>query len=120
MSKAEIDGEHRILDDYVLAELVYDDSKTCCWNSTNREMYDVVMAKALADEEAAGQCIQPAVFRARNDGGDGFEAYRQFAESQGQSGVFRAWSADESCPQASVSEDTEETKRDHAPMCELQ
>ena len=30
----QVDEQHRILDDYVFAELVYTQSKTCCWNST--------------------------------------------------------------------------------------
>ncbi|MBT8495036.1 MAG: hypothetical protein KJO07_18445, partial [Deltaproteobacteria bacterium] len=58
MTREEIDAEHRLFEDYVLAELVYNQSKTCCWNSTNRAMFDIIIAKALADEEAAGQCLQ--------------------------------------------------------------
>jgi len=34
MSRAQTDQQYRTLDDYALAELEYEKSKTCCWNST--------------------------------------------------------------------------------------
>ena len=41
------------LDDYVLGELDYTKSKTCCWNSSTSAMYDIIMKKAAADKAAA-------------------------------------------------------------------
>ena len=37
------DAQYRVLDDYVFETLVYDDSVTCCWNSTTSAMYEIIM-----------------------------------------------------------------------------
>jgi len=43
MSKAQVDSRYRIFADYVLAELEYNKSRSCCWNSTTPAMYDIIM-----------------------------------------------------------------------------
>ncbi|MCP4447631.1 MAG: hypothetical protein GY811_20180 [Myxococcales bacterium] len=129
MSQAEVDAEHRKLEDYALGELVYDQSKTCCWNSSTNEMYQVIMkynqclmgeatdseCDAL-DEADKGMCQPARVFRGRNDSGDGYKIFADFAAANGKSWV--AWSADESCPQAGVAADTEEVQQ-ATDYCEL-
>jgi len=120
LTRAQVDAEHRVLDDYVFAELDYMKSKTCCWNSTTRAMYDVIIAQATdaMTDEGTGECRPAPVFRARNDGSDGFELYRQKAAEQGRSADWVAWSADEYCPWSGVAEDTEDSSREITPMCE--
>ena len=114
-SRESVDREHRTLEDYVFAELEYEESKTCCWNSSTNAMYETVMQFnkcLLGDLEGsvcngvptAGQCSDVRVFRAHANDGDGFETFRAYAQSQGVN--FVPWSADESCPQSGVSEDT--------------
>jgi hypothetical protein len=112
----EIDRRHRTLEDYVFAELLYDESKTCCWNSSNAQTYETVMhynrcllgeesgpACAAVEEASFGQCRQPRVFMARPDQGQGFEAFARFAQAQGT--AWTPWRADESCPQVEDAED---------------
>lgn len=99
LSKAEVDAEHRILEDYVFAELVYEASKTCCWNSTNDVMFRTIMS--LNDElqaQAGEACVEPEVFMAKAGGYEVFRAH----DSLG----WRDWRADEACPQANVADDT--------------
>jgi len=102
LSKAEIDAEHRELEDYVLGELVYTQSKTCCWNSSTSAMYELVLAKARAEQ--GGSCVTPTVFRSRSDG---YRTWSDFAQSVGRSSEWRAWSEDEACTQRNVAQDTE-------------
>ncbi len=117
MDRAQVDKEHRNLEDSVFGKLVYDESKTCCWNSTNNDMYDVVMKYnecrlgliddddcAALGEDDSGMCQPPLIFMNRDDDGDGYKVFADFAAATGKS--WTAWSADESCPQASVAADT--------------
>ena len=113
LTKAEIDAEHRELEDYVLAELVYTKSKTCCWNSSTSAMYELALAKATAEQ--SGPCVTPTVFRARSDG---YRVWSDFAQSLGRGSEWRAWSEDEGCPQRNVAQDTEATSS-ATPWCEL-
>lgn len=99
-----VDTHYRKLDDYVLAELTYNQSKTCCWNSSTSAMYEIAMDKAMVatHDEATGTCSPPPVFR--ND--NGYEVFRQHAELIGRGAEWKAWTADETCPQANVVTDT--------------
>jgi hypothetical protein len=102
MYQDEVDQQYRILDDYVLAELVYTQSKTCCWDTTSRATYDVVMAAArdeLADS-STGTCKAPTVFRWQSDG---YGFWKAAAARHGQS--WKDWSEDEPCTQRGVAED---------------
>ncbi|MFP4599333.1 MAG: hypothetical protein ACLFVJ_13830 [Persicimonas sp.] len=120
MSTEEVDRQYRRFEDYVFAELVYAESKTCCWNSSTSQMYDLAIEYNLnrVEDEETGQCQDVAVFKGRDDGTDGFELFREYAESVGQGDAWVEWSADESCPQADVSADTEAEHR-WAPICEV-
>ncbi|MFN3197161.1 MAG: hypothetical protein ACE366_01915 [Bradymonadia bacterium] len=106
MSTLEVDAKYRTLEDYVFAKLVYDESKTCCWNSSTSAMYEIVMQKAMNDVEdhTAQQCATPVVFKARDGGYDLFKTY---AESIGRGSEWVAWSEDESCSQRDVQNDAE-------------
>lgn len=117
-SAADVDRQYRILDDYVLGELDYTKSKTCCWDSTTAAMYGVIMAEAqaeLADATAHGTCAAPTVFMSRSDG---YALWAARAQQMGQPAVWRAWSEDESCPQRSVAADTV-APSDATPYCSL-
>lgn len=114
----ELDAEYRTLDDYVFAELTYTKSKTCCWNSTTSAMYDLIMARAHADQtaaDAAGTCAAPTVFRSRTDG---YRHWSDYASSIGRGAEWRVWSEDEACAQRNVLEDTEASAAG-TPYCEL-
>ncbi len=129
LSQAEVDAQYRQLEDYVFAELSYQESKTCCWNSSNAEMYEAIMqlnrcrvgeetgsgCDAL-DQGQAESCQAPMVFRARDDDGDGYALFADFAQASGF--AWRAWQADESCPQAGVTSDTESSSL-ATPYCQL-
>ena len=112
-----VDEEYRALEDYVFAELLYSESKTCCWNSTTREMYDIVMdyneSLVSADPDT---CVEPTVFKAE-DGG--YSLFHDYAESTGRGDQWVEWSADETCPQSGVSDDTE-SDHDWADYCDVE
>jgi hypothetical protein len=108
MDKAAVDKQYRTLEDHVFGELVYDKSKTCCWNSTTKTMADLVMAYAKDEQAKATQqskCVQPTVFRA-SGGGDGYDRFRAYAKSVGHEADWKTWSEDEPCAQRAVHEDT--------------
>ncbi|MEZ4265134.1 MAG: hypothetical protein R3F39_02060 [Myxococcota bacterium] len=100
------DRTYRQLEDYVFAELVYTESKTCCWNSTTEAMYVLIMAlnEQHTQDTASGMCNPPIVFKAENGG---YDTFRDFAIANDQGAAWVAWSADESCPQADVANDKE-------------
>ncbi|MCB9730152.1 MAG: hypothetical protein H6744_12665 [Deltaproteobacteria bacterium] len=111
------DRTYRELDDYVFAELVYTESKTCCWNSTTEAMYVLIMAlnDQRVQDTATASCNPPLVFKARE--GD-YAEFRDFAIASGQGDAWVEWSADETCPQADVSDDTE-TAHQWADFCAI-
>jgi hypothetical protein len=106
--RAATDAAYRVKDDYVFAKLDYNTSKTCCWNSSNAKMYEVIMDYVAKVERDAGcGCAgPPPVFKAK-DGG--YAAFAAHAETMGLGALWKPWSADETCPQAGVSDDTEGT-----------
>lgn len=117
ISKEETDNKYRTLADYVLAELQYNKSKTCCWNSTTREMYDLVMALNRKRIAAAQGCQGVLVFKARNGS---YNDFKQYAAAQGKANIWRAWSADETCPQANDPDLTDaEATHTWTPLCSL-
>jgi hypothetical protein len=120
MSREQVDREYRRFEDYVFAELVYGESKTCCWNSSTSQMYELAIEYNLnrARDEENQMCGEIDVFMNRDDDGDGFERFRAYAESVGHGDAWVSWSADESCPQADVAEDTE-AEHDWTPYCEI-
>ncbi len=109
MNRKAVDEAYRELDDYVFAELVYNDSKTCCWNSTTPQMYEIIMDfndKRIKDDG----CESVEVFMASDDNSDGYAQFRAYAEQTGRGADWVAWSADESCPQADVQADTRDER----------
>lgn len=116
MTAREVDEQYRILDDYVLPELEYAQSKTCCWNSTTSDMYLIVMRM---NEEAIGnglapQCVEPIVFKNNN----GYSVFANYAASIGMASQWKAWTEDEPCAQRAVAVDTETTHA-WAPFCSV-
>ena len=106
-SRQKTDETYRIIDDYVFEELEYTQSKTCCWNSTTPAMYDIIMdynKQLVEDAHDNDECAAPVVFMGR-DGGT-YAPFTAYAASVGRSAEWLAWTADESCPQAGVANDT--------------
>jgi hypothetical protein len=101
-SRADVDKEFRKLEDYVLSELVYSESKTCCWNSSTSAMYEIAIDKAMADAGDGKVCVEPPVFKAT---AGGYQLFQAHATLIGRAAEWRAWTADESCPQANVTDD---------------
>ncbi len=99
MSRAEVDQMWRHEDDYIFAELVYTESKTCCWNSTTNAMYESIKDFNAKRQEEAAACLPPAVFKA-TDGG-----YEQFKNHDPS--VWVDWSEDELCNQRDTVDDKE-------------
>lgn len=119
MDRAAVDASYRQLEDYALSALVYGSSRTCCWNSTTRGMYEIVMSYAEAEQaeaESSGMCVAPTVFRAH---ADGYERWRAHAVDIGRGGEWRAWREDESCPQRAEPEDAEDPARAASAWCAL-
>lgn len=112
MTTEQLDEQYRQLDDYVLGELVYEQSKTCCWNSTTPAMYEIVMSyaeKEQAEAEAQGMCVSPTVFRAEgavSGGSDGYQRWRDHAIEIGRGSEWVTWTEDELCIQRDVADDT--------------
>jgi len=119
MTKGDIDAMYRELEDYVLAELDYTKSKTCCWNSSTSAMFDIIMDKARKDKEAAdasNTCVAPVVFDSRTDG---YQLWATYATSIGRGADWHEWKEDEACPQRDVAADTEATHEGTA-FCSLE
>ncbi len=116
-SVEDTDREHRTLSDYVFAELVYDKSKTCCWNGSTAAMYDIVMEynEANAYNADTMTCNGPTVFK-NTDGG--YNVFKDYAASIGRSAEWNEWSEDESCSQRDVLNDTEEV-HEWKPFCDV-
>ncbi len=116
----DVDRRYRKLEDYVFAELEYEKSKTCCWNSSTSDMFEIVMQKAhqdVADPET-GECREVTVFMNYDDDGDGFEIFRAYASRIDRGDQWVEWRADESCAQGDVAQDTE-AEHAWAPLCEV-
>jgi len=117
MSRAQVDATYRTLEDYVFAALVYEASRTCCWNNSTGVMHGTIMDYARNEQTAAerdGMCVQPTVFRAETDG------YARWAAHAAEMGtVWNEWSEDEACEQRDVAEDTVDADRNGAAWCSL-
>jgi hypothetical protein len=108
-TRAQIDSAHRDKMDYALAELEYTRSKTCCWNSTTAQMYEIikeVAEKEIADAAARGQCVKPTTFMSHQDG---YGKWAAHAAATGRAAQWKAWTEDEACTQRAVAADTERT-----------
>ncbi len=86
MSRADVDAEYRKLEDYVFAELEYNRSKTCCWNTTTPQMAQIVLDYAESEKarnDADGVCRQPTTFK--SSGGGKYETWKMHASTLGRS-----------------------------------
>lgn len=114
LSGSEVDAAYRQLEDYALAELVYNESRTCCWNSTTQDMFEIILD--LATEETSGElCAQPTVFKVTEGGYAAFEAH---AARLGRAAQWKTWRADETCPQSATANDVI-AESDAALYCEV-
>lgn len=111
--RSEVDRAHRTMADRVFAELSYEVSRTCCWNSSTAAMQEIALAYATqeqADATADGMCVEPTPFRAEaadlSAGGDGYGRWYRYASSIGRAAEWRSWSEDEPCAQRTVVGDT--------------
>lgn len=102
MSKAQVDKQYRVLEDYVFAPLVYTQSKTCCWNSTTPAMYKIIMD--YNNEQQASGCKAPVVFKAVNGN---YQVFADYAKATGREIEWKKWSEDEPCAQKDVANDLE-------------
>jgi hypothetical protein len=117
-TRAAIDRQYRQPDDYVLEELSYGQSKTCCWDSSTAAMYSVIMdyeKDEQARAAAAGTCVAPTVFMAQPDG---YARWAAFAATTGRAAAWKPWTEDEACAQRDVAHDTVAATPDTA-FCEL-
>ncbi len=117
-SKAEVDAQYRTLEDYVFAELVYEQSKTCCWNNSTPQMGEIILdyakkEKAVADAQRV--CRQPTVFRATGSGS--YDIWKTHAAMLGRASQWTDWvaSPQERCNPSSLQDPL--TSRGTAPMC---
>jgi hypothetical protein len=120
MDRGAVDASFRTLEDYVFSELVYQQSKTCCWNRTTTAMAEIVMDYAENEQrtaEAQGMCVAPTVFRSESNG---YERWRAHAASLGRAAQWVAWSEDETCTQRGVAQDTVNTARGETAFCSLE
>lgn len=116
MSRSQVDATYRTLEDYVLSALVYEQSRTCCWNRSTNAMHGVIMDYAEKEQAAAerdGMCVQPTAFRAETNG---YERWSAHAATLGA--AWNAWSEDEACSQRNVPEDSVDGARAATPFCE--
>ena len=112
-----VDETYRKLEDYVLSALVYEESKTCCWNSTTYDMYNIIMTYANKEMESMGAaCYSPTVFKATNGG---YQLWSDFASEIGRADQWVAWSEDESCEQRDTNNDSIDPKFKVTEFCDL-
>ncbi len=100
-TRAQVDEDYRILEDYVFQKLEYTVSKTCCWNSSTAAMFQIIMD--YNESLMAEQCQAPEVFKCT---GGGYQVFESYAQQTGRGHLWKAWSEDESCPQRDVTDDT--------------
>ena len=112
MAREEVELKYRKLEDFVFAELDYNISRTCCWNSSNGAMYEAIMEYARATLEESTECIEPPVFKMVDGSYEPFETH-----ATGMGVIWVPWSADESCPQADTVETDTELER--TPYCAI-
>ncbi len=99
-------SQYRTLEDEVFTELDYDSSKTCCWNRSTPAMYEIAMKLNTDRQMESAMCIEPIVFMNSDDGGDGYQVFRDYAESIGRGAEWLDWTEDETCSQRDVAQDT--------------
>lgn len=117
LQREQVDALYRDAEDYVFAELVYPESRTCCWNSTTAQMYEIIMDLHEERQEQSQSCVQPEVFKAVD--GD-YAVFRAHAQATGRGTQWLAWQADETCPQAQPGRSDIEAAHGWTPWCEIE
>jgi len=102
ISAAETDRRYRATEDYYFPELRYDQSPTCCWNSTTPQMYSIVDRYNRSRESASAQCLAPVPLTKAH-----YADFKAYAQRIGEGASWRDWSEDESCPQRAAADDTQ-------------
>jgi hypothetical protein len=115
MDRAAVDAQFRTtMEDYVFAPLDYSKSRTCCWNSTNKAMTDIIMS--FQQSQQMNGCVSPTVFKLTANSYDPFAA---FATASGHGSEWRSWSQDEACEAAGRSDDVVLPDTGITPWCSL-
>ncbi len=102
MTRDEVDQQYRDFDDYVFAELAYEQSKTCCWNSTTPAMYQII--RDYNDSLQKDGCKAPVVFKNTNGG---YKVFADYAAQTGRATQWKSWTEDEPCAQKDTANDVE-------------
>ena len=111
MTQLDVDGAYRVVQDYVFGELVYDQARTCCWNSTNNRMYKTIMELDVYTRAESETCTAPEVFKGQAGG------YDRYPDHNPDGWVD--WSADEACPWGPDLEDDVEAPRQASAFCDV-
>ena len=115
MNQSAVDNAYRTtIDDYVFAPLDYAKSRTCCWNSTNRGMYNVIVGYVAT--LAAMACIEPPIFKLT---ANSYNPFASYATTSGHGADWVPWSADEQCDQANATDDVVLPVAGLTPWCSL-
>lgn len=115
-SREEHEATYRSFEDYVFPKMKYDQSKTCCWNTTTAKMGDIVLRYNYAQQQATQQCRLPEPFFAK---GGNYDVFKNYARQINRAADWRDWSEDEPCPQRVVTTDTVDTSAEMMAFCEL-
>lgn len=113
-SREQAERAYRTYEDYVFPDMVYNQSKVCCFNSSTAHMFDIAMKYNKAQAQASQQCRPPVPFSAEN-----FATFKAWAVQQGRGAQWVDWRADEPCPQANVTTDTATPRPEILPYCTL-
>jgi hypothetical protein len=123
MTVDQVDANHRMLEDYVFETLEYDRSVTCCWNSSNSNMFDIIMDynHSLISSSTEPSCQPPLTFMARDrsENDDGYAIFRAHAEQLGRLNEWVSWSEDEACAQAASTVTDTIATMNALPYCQL-
>jgi hypothetical protein len=115
MDQTAVDNMYRTtIDDYIFAPLDYSKSRTCCWNHTTKNMYDIIAAYEATLQLT--NCTSPTVFALANNSYNPFASY---AQSTGHSTDWVPWTADEDCAAANATDDVVLPVANLTPWCSL-
>ena len=115
MDQTAVDNMYRTsIDDYIYAPLDYSKSRTCCWNHTTANMYQLI-EKYVATTQAMS-CQTPTVFMLAHNSYDPFASY---ASSTGHATDWVPWTQDEDCQAAGATDDVVLPVANLTPWCAL-
>jgi len=115
MDRTAVDNAYRTsIDDYIYAPLDYSKSRTCCWNHTNRTMYQLIAAYVAT--LATASCVEPPVFKLTSNS---YAPFATYAASTGHAADWVPWTADESCEAANATDDVVIPVAGLTPWCSL-